>query len=321
MILFQRMKTLTFPLITNLVEPELFSNGNLADLLKRLADDLITGVCSIEFSDGKYIMLLSSFGVPTVVYQVIDGFAQRMPATEWILGAELERGPFSYSSVSLSTQDLRKLRILFELDSRNVELSEKIKAISDAGKSNRPLLLASTTSNKLAMWYFPGSGAACRESLLMDREQVIHSPALDLFEQQSVGNDGVFCADSCEPNDAWVGYIQSQFFATVVLRFFSLLEQFKGRVLLNKVMRSFNFKAEANNWMISANARDINDQLFIEDPEQASAIYQQLMGVAQTVFLAEIGKPIMDGIILDSLAKTPETYWPMLRKMFDPVVG
>lgn len=317
MILFQHMNTTTLPLITDMLGADHFAAGTLVDLLGQYADDHFTGAAAFIFDDAGTFTGIFVRGNAVEIYSAKMGAAaERLIVSDWIGQMSASKGGFACASISLNIQDLRLLKVLLEDNVTVIHDQDKFGALATAGNSKTPAVVRAYSQETLQMWFFPGSRSECRGSLLLSAEQVIHAPTLDTFEQEQpdAGQIGLLLPNF--ESLAWRELIVSQFFAYLILRMFNLMEQFKGRTLLNRVIKSFNFKGEANDWFISANARDMDDGSMFVAAEQ-KAIYTQMLAPVISDFVAEIGKPFLDGILLDLLSRYPEEFWPELRSLLD----
>ena len=243
-----------------------------------------------------------------------------MDQVGWISALASKQANLKYSAINLHVQDLRLLKVLLESQIPADSSKPKIQILASAGKSKTPSVVACASEGGIALWTFPGNMGQCKFSLFVSDEQIIHAPGLELFNEEiGVETSGWAYLPDADCH-AWQELALAQFFATLVLRMFNLIEQFKGRVLLNRIIKAFNFRAEANGWMVSVNARDMADQTMFYDKHELVEAYKSMLSTVLPDFVSEIGKPILDGIVFDLLAAFPDTFWPELRSLLDPAV-
>lgn len=101
---------------------------------------------------------------------------------------------------------------------------------------------------------------------------------------------------SSEQSLAWDEMLLHQLFTEWLLKLFDLYDNLKGRLFLNQIIKAINFKATANDWMLSVNAKNVNSQILFNSPEESVKIYSELLSVVAAQFITDIGDPIYRGV-------------------------
>ncbi len=292
---------MTSPKLFTFVEQENLEPGSLDEQLKAMQDDLFTGIARFASSSGKTDLALFTRGQLVTLYDAsLDGVQRIYPKT-WLDSAADAKEALTFQSMNLNVQDLRILKIILE---STVDLSAPIQDVTSTIATVRarafPTVLVVDSEEAQSYQFFPGGGGECQYNLFLSRERFVRSAGDLLF----LGDEEIRWSNvqriQCENSTlAWTEMLQHHIFTEWLLKLFSVYESLKGRLYLNQIIKSINFKATANDWMLSVNSKNVNDQVLFNSPEEATKVYSELLAVIAGQFVSDIGETIYNSLYLD----------------------
>lgn len=308
---------MTLPKLFTFVEQENIAPGSLDEQLKAMQDDLFTGIARFTSSSGKTDLALFTRGQLVTLYDASTDGVQRVYPKTWLESAADSKEALTFQSMNLNVQDLRILKIILE---SRLDLSTPIEEVSSTIASVRarafPTVLVMDSEEAQSYQLFPGMDGECQYNLFLSHEKFVRSAGDLLF----TGEEEILWRNvqriQCENSTlAWTEMLQHQIFTEWLLKLFSVYESLKGRLYLNQIIKSINFKATANDWMLSVNAKNVNDQVLFNSPEEATKVYSELLAVIVGQFISDIGETIYDSLYLDFSAKLIPVQSELLTKI------
>lgn len=301
----------------NFVETETARSERVAELFKDFQDNLFTGIAEIQEEDTVLYAFYARGKISTLYH--LNSIAERIEASQWLDHLDVGIKEIKMRSLSLRIADLRLFKILIE-EYGNKPIPYQVSLKDLLGKlsnSSNPSISFGESPDISFICYASGKHNTTSRLMTLNSDSVRSGTLIDLLDLLPDFMNRVFvCPVRLDtPTPAWVEQQLHEVFVRATQKLLLVYGSMRERVYLNKIIRSINFKAGANDWMIFVNARNLDDQEIFDSPVKAGRVYSEIMDLVIEPFISDLGQKLFDQTLAEITDHSSELQQKLLESM------
>lgn len=302
----------------NFVDEESIAADGVVEFFKDLQDDLFSGFAEIIIDGGCFYAVFVQGRVATLYNS--QPKIERIDAHRWLDHLTEIRSDVTFRSINFTVRDLRIIKVLLESgDESMVKNVSAKKVIEKLARVNTSSVIYLETDKQSLLCSMSGNKFRPPIGLLLTPDQIEEIDIDELLDlvPASANTLRVITIDPKEPSSAWVEQQAHDVFIYVTKKLIERYGSMRERVYLNKIIRSINFKADANDRLIFVNARDITDQEVFNSPIQAASVYSELMKLVIDPIKTDLSEQVYGNV----RAEIRDELTAFQQKILDQLVG